>query len=147
MAVDSINSSMSATNKGTKIVKSGNEMDKNAFLKILTTELSNQDPDNAKDSTQYVAQLAQFSSLEQMTNLNTTMSLTGASSLIGKDVKLTALNNDGVQYEGLVKSVTKKDGGSIVLGVEVEENGSKLVKEFLYSDVSKVSANAEINNG
>lgn len=140
MAVDAVDSSARATNRGTPIVKKGNEMDKNAFLKILTAELSNQNPDDVKDSTQYVAQLAQFSALEQMTNLNSTMSLTGASSLIGLNVKLNTLNNDGLQYKGLVKSASKKDGGAIVLGVEVNENGSKFVKEFLYSDVAEVSA-------
>lgn len=68
-------------------------LDKNAFLKILTVQLSNQDPLNAKDNTEYIAQMAQFSSLEQMQNLNNTMEkffisqkLSQAISLIGKNV-------------------------------------------------------------
>jgi flagellar basal-body rod modification protein FlgD len=138
MAIDAVGSSARATERGTLIVKKGNEMDKNAFLRILTAELSNQNPDNAKDSTQYVAQLAQFASLEQMTNLNSTMSFAGASSMIGSEVKLNSLDSEGMQYKGLVKSVSKKDGGSIVLGVEVEKNGNKSIKEFLYSEVAEV---------
>src|SRR5579872_6586434 len=43
----------------------------NTFLTLLITQLKNQDPMNPQDSSQFVAQLAQFSSLEQMTQLNT----------------------------------------------------------------------------
>ena len=62
-----------ATSRGTTIVKKGQEMDQNSFLKILSAELTNQDPTTAKDGTEFVAQMAQFASLEQMTNLNSTM--------------------------------------------------------------------------
>ena len=63
-----------ATDRGTQIVKSGEDMDKNAFLTILSAELSNMDPMGDNDSTQYITQMAQFVSMEQMSNLNTTMS-------------------------------------------------------------------------
>jgi flagellar basal-body rod modification protein FlgD len=48
-------------------------LDKNAFLKLLTTQLQNQDPLNPTDSTEFTAQLAQFSSLEQLSNVNATL--------------------------------------------------------------------------
>lgn len=41
------------------------------FLQLLVTQIQNQDPLNPTDSTQFVTQLAQFSELEQMTNMNT----------------------------------------------------------------------------
>lgn len=72
------------TARGTAIVKTGQDMDKNAFFKILAAELSNQDPDNAKDGTEYVSQMAQFSALEQMVNLNSSTKFTGAVSLIDR---------------------------------------------------------------
>ena len=40
--------------------------DKNTFLRLLTTQLSNQDPTNPMDNEQFLSQLAQFSSLEQL---------------------------------------------------------------------------------
>ena len=71
-------------------------MGKDEFLKILVAQLANQDPTKPQDSTQFVAELAQFSSLEQqqqtVSNLHTllmgqvTANQTSASSFIGKDV-------------------------------------------------------------
>lgn len=52
-------------------VKSG--MDKDAFLRLLVTQLSHQDPTNPMADRDFVAQMAQFSSLEQMNNMNTEM--------------------------------------------------------------------------
>lgn len=137
MEINSANSLLGTTSRGTKIVKSNGEMDKNAFLRILTAELSNQNPDNAKDSTEYVAQMAQFAGLEQMTNLNSTMSFMGASSLVGKYVGLNVADEHGNRYSGAVKGAAK-DGGDIILLVEVEKNNKKQIMEFPYKDVSEV---------
>ena len=54
--------------------KASNSLDKDAFLKLLTTQLQNQDPLNPTDSTEFTSQLAQFSSLEQLSNINETLS-------------------------------------------------------------------------
>jgi flagellar basal-body rod modification protein FlgD len=133
-----VSNSSGATTKGTKIVKQGSEMDKNAFLKILAAELTNQDPMAAKDSTQYVSQMAQFASMEQMTNLNTTMSGYAANSLIGKGV-ITKVNDIyGVPYAGIVKDVTNK-AGQIIVGVEVTNGSSTEILEFNYSEIGTVA--------
>lgn len=50
-----------------------NDLDKDAFLRLLTTQLSNQDPLNPIEDREFIAQLAQFSSLEQMVSLNKTL--------------------------------------------------------------------------
>jgi len=47
--------------------------DEQTFLQLLVTQLKNQDPTNPVDGTQFVAQLAQFSELEQMINANTNL--------------------------------------------------------------------------
>ena len=47
-----------------------NSMGENSFLDLLITQMQNQDPTSPMDDTQFVSELAQFSSLEQMTQLN-----------------------------------------------------------------------------
>jgi flagellar basal-body rod modification protein FlgD len=126
-----------ATVKGTKIMKPGNDMDKNAFLRILSAELTNQDPMNAKDSTQYVTQMAQFASMEQMTNLNNTMSTYAANALVGKQV-VTRINDiDGTPYSGIVRDITNKSG-QIKVGVEVNKNGKTEMWDFDYNEIATV---------
>lgn len=126
-----------ATDRGTKIVKQGQEMDKNAFLTILSAELSNMDPMGNNDSTQYVTQMAQFASMEQMTNLNTTMTGYANNSLTGKGVTLKSVNSEGVNYTGIVKSVTT-NSSKTTISVEVNENGTNTYKDFDISDILTV---------
>jgi flagellar basal-body rod modification protein FlgD len=71
-----------------------NELDKNAFVKLLLAQLGNQDPTSPVDSQAFVAQLAQFSSLEQLNTVNerldslllatTSTSQTAATAFVGK---------------------------------------------------------------
>jgi flagellar basal-body rod modification protein FlgD len=126
-----------ATMKGTRIVKPGSEMDKNAFLRILAAELTNQDPMNAKDSTAYVTQMAQFASMEQMANLNSTMTTYSANSLAGKHVVMRVNDPNGIPYSGVVRDVTS-NGGRIKLGVEVNVNGKAEIWDFDYNEVLRV---------
>lgn len=128
------------TSRGTPIRKPGQEMDKNAFLRILSAELANQDPMNAKDGTEFVSQMAQFSSLEQMANLNSTMRFTGAASLINKGVMLNRIDENGNLYMGKVTGVSK-DGDNIKINVLVgegkDENGQPIgiIKQFKIEDI------------
>lgn len=132
--------STTQTSKGTKIIKPGEELDKNAFLRILSAELANQDPTNAKDGTEFVSQMAQFTGLEQMANLNSNMRFTGASSLIGKVVMVNRVDENGNLYFGKVTGVSK-DGNNIKLnvtvGVEKDENGElvPVIRQFNVEDV------------
>lgn len=84
--------SMSGTTQSSTAASSNN-LDKNAFLKILMAQLSNQDPLGNQDNSQYIAQMAQFSALEQSQNMNTSMEkmlvsqrVTEGSMMIGKNV-------------------------------------------------------------
>ncbi|MCL2416226.1 MAG: hypothetical protein FWD01_05355, partial [Defluviitaleaceae bacterium] len=62
------------------------ELDRNAFLNLLVTQLRHQDPLNPMDDRDFVAQMAQFSSLEQMQNLNTTMTQAASFAMVGNTV-------------------------------------------------------------
>ena len=58
----------------TSTAKSDNTLGQDAFMTMLIAELKNQDPLNPMEGKDFAAQLAQFSSLQQLSNLNTTMS-------------------------------------------------------------------------
>ena len=85
---------------------------KDAFLKLLITQLRHQDPTKPMEDREFIAQMAQFSSLEQMTNLNREVQSLYASneaakaaSFLGKDVD--AINPlTGEMVSGKVQSVT-----------------------------------------
>lgn len=73
------------------------KLGKDAFLKILITQLQNQDPTSPMDDKEFIAQMAQFSSLEQMQNMTTAMEnllssqeqtqMMSYANFIGKEVK------------------------------------------------------------
>ena len=126
------------TDRGTKIVNPGEDMDKNAFLRILAAQMANQNPTNPQDGTEYVSQFAQFASMEQMSNLNTTMSGFASQSLIGKGVMLNAYNSHGDIITGIVRSVAQS-GSKISIGVEYLNDSNELVMgEFENNDILNV---------
>ncbi len=65
--------SASSTSNSSSTTGGNKTLDKDAFIKMFLAQLQNQDPLNPMDSTQFAAQMAQFSSVEQLSNLNTTM--------------------------------------------------------------------------
>ena len=114
------------TSNGTKVVKKNNDVDKNMFLKILSAELANQDPtsSDSQSSTQYISQLAQFSSLEQMANLNSSTKMGTANSLMNKYVTFSDTDEQGNNISGQVVGVIK-DGDDIDLNVLTEGGKDK----------------------
>lgn len=126
------------TDRGTKIIQPGEDMDKNAFLRILAAQMANQDPTQPQDGTEYVSQFAQFAAMEQMSNLNNTMSQFASQSLIGKGVMLNAYDGNGNAITGIVRSVAQS-GSKILLGVEYfDENGDLVIGEFENTDIANV---------
>lgn len=90
----SISATQATTNNTTTTTaKSKSQVDYDSFLKLLVAQMKNQDPTNPMDSTQYVAQLASFSQVEQSVNMNAKLdsllqssALAQANSLIGRTV-------------------------------------------------------------
>ena len=89
-----------------------NSLDKDAFLKLLVAQMQYQDPMEPTSNTEYMSQMAQFSSVEQMQNLTSTITSGQSMSLTGQYVILNVPDAAGNvdQVSGLVDYVTVQDG-------------------------------------
>jgi flagellar basal-body rod modification protein FlgD len=66
-------SANSSSNDPTSAVGRETKLGQDAFMKLLTTQLANQDPLKPQDNGEFIAQLAQFSSLEKLTSIETSI--------------------------------------------------------------------------
>lgn len=126
MQVDSFNKTL--TVNGRKIE---NSLGKDDFLKLLITQLSNQDPTSPMENTQFIAQMAQFSSLEQMTNMN--QEFTKLNSML--------VSSQGVNTIG--KTVDIDVNGSVMTGkVDAVTYGAnpQIKVGNMYYDMKKITA-------
>lgn len=114
------NVSSTSNTSGTSTRQASDELGKNDFLKLLVTQLRYQDPMKPMEDKEFIAQMAQFSSLEQMQNMNSALLTAQASGLIGNRVKW----ND---------AVTNAEKTGTVVGVSMVSGQPKLV---IYSDVA-----------
>ena len=121
-----------ALNQTTSDRKTSTENDSNMFLTLMLQQLQNQDPTQPTDNTQWLSQLAQYSSLEQMTQMNSGLKdcmdyvsalyseMTANSeinqtlSMIGKEVTINVPNKDDPakfdKISGVVTEADFKDG-------------------------------------
>ena len=104
-----LNSDLTANNK--RVAKT--EMGKDDFLLILVKQLANQDPTAPVEDKQFIAQMAQFSTLEQMTNmangftrLSEAISASQSAALLGKEV--TVIDGDST-VTGVVEEVKGRE--------------------------------------
>ena len=126
-------------------------MGKDDFLKLMLAQLQNQDPLSPMEGTEFAAQLAQFTSLEQLMNLNDSMDMsinanyfltqsinnTLAATLIGKEVKL---NGNTFQNDGQ---------GTATLGYNLSTKASSISVKIYNEDgvLVKTIENAPTNSG
>jgi flagellar basal-body rod modification protein FlgD len=116
--VDAANKKLSLELNKSNITANQN-LGKEDFLKILLAQLAHQDPSAPMEDKEFIAQMAQFSSLEQMTNMAADFAkmarmlrVTEASSSLGKSVEIN-LEDNAVQ--GIVRAVTREEAPQILV--------------------------------
>ncbi len=106
-------------------------LDMQDFLNLIVAQMSNQDPMNPMENTDFIAQMAQFSALEAMSDLREVSMQGQVTSLIGKNVVVSYFNSRGELdiQEGIVQRVTLH-GSEAILYVND--------KEYKYSNVMEI---------
>lgn len=125
------------------------ELGKDDFLNLLVTQLRYQDPLNPTDDKEFIGQMAQFSALEQMQNLNASFSGTKAYGLIGKSVDANVTDDSTGETKVVSGNVTsiKYSGGkyyAVVNGTEVSIDDIVNVSEDTYSLENNLAAYTNI---
>lgn len=136
MEINAYNSSYQVNSKNVnnlKVQKENESLDMQDFLNLLVAQMTNQDAMNPMDNTEFISQMAQFSSLQAMSDLSKITMQGQATSLIGKNVVVADYNSKGeleVQ-EGLVQRVTIHSGKTKLYVNDME---------FDYSNVMEIKA-------
>jgi flagellar basal-body rod modification protein FlgD len=142
----------------------GNQaLDKDAFMKLLVAQLKNQDPSNPQSNEEFVAQLAQFSSLEQMQEMNSNITtlallsqgnavlgqLSQSSNLIGQQVtwedsELGLSGSGKVESVKLIEGITYLSigGQSVPLAFVTQVDGAAAAEADSNTDDSTASTTA-----
>lgn len=128
MSIDLVSSSSYVTASSYSGREVTNTLGKEDFLNLLVAQLKYQDPLNPTDNTEFAAQLAQFSTLEQMSNMSAAISSMQALSMTGKYVTATVTDSTTgttSTVEGIVDSVELKNGEATLsingTGVSLED--------------------------
>ena len=92
--------------------KNGTEFDINDFFKLMIAQLQNQSIGNTVDNTEFITQMAQFSTLTQISELTKSMQSSMSIALIGKTVSISTIGADGLAQTitGTVEKVSFFNG-------------------------------------
>ena len=109
-----VSNAVSATSEASE--KGKTSLGKDDFLQLLVAQMKYQDPLEPTSNTEYIAQYATFSEVEQMQNMSQSMDLSRASGLVGKTVEVTTTSESGVESTimGKVDYVKYENGKALV---------------------------------
>ncbi len=110
---------VSATSKASE--KKETSLGKDDFLQLLVAQMKYQDPLEPTSNTEYIAQYATFSEVEQIQNMSQSMDLSRASSLVGKTVEVTTTSESGVESTIMGKvDYVKYENGKALVAIDEE---------------------------
>ena len=108
MDTNAITTTGTTTQPRTTNASDNAELGKDQFLKLFVAQLQHQDPMNPMQDSDFMGQMASFSTLEQVSNLASENAKNSAIGLIGRTV--TYKGTDGAEHTGAVEKVSTKDG-------------------------------------
>jgi len=91
-----VNTTSAATATQKTATAGSDELDKTAFLKLLMAQMQHQDPLEPMTNSEFVAQLAQFSSVEQLTTMNEGITLLGTQQMNSSNIQAASYIDKGV---------------------------------------------------
>jgi flagellar basal-body rod modification protein FlgD len=131
-ATNSLLSTLGSTPATTQVGTNANNAQMNQFLSLLTAQLKNQDPMSPTDPTQFVAQLAQFSTVEQLVQGNTKLDT------ISQGLSGMALG----QYAGLINHTVTANASAVT----VSGSGTPGSLQFHVSNTGLTNVHVDIKN-
>ena len=129
--VDSLLSATSGSSASSTTSSSTSGLGMDAFLQLLVTQLQYQDPLDPMDDKEFVAELAQFSSLEQLTEINS--GIEGLTSLGQEQQMIGAVNFIGKTIEASGTAVSLEDGEATAVTFSLPEDASTCLVNILDS--------------
>ena len=97
MTIDSLSLySAGAANTGTSKTAGKSELGMDDFIKLMVAQMSNQDMNNPMDNTQFLTQMAQFSMIQAISDMQNTSLTSYSVGLVGKEVTVATTNIDGL---------------------------------------------------
>lgn len=94
---------------------------KDDFLQLLVAQMQYQDPLEPTSNTEYIAQYATFSEVEQIQNMSKSMDLSRASSLVGQTVQITSTDDSGRETTKMGKvDYVKYENGKAMVSIDEE---------------------------
>ncbi|BAH74865.1 flagellar hook assembly protein FlgD [Solidesulfovibrio magneticus] len=129
--VDSLLSATSGSSASSTTSSSTSGLGMDAFLQLLVTQLQYQDPLDPMDDKEFVAELAQFSSLEQLTEINS--GIEGLSTLTQEQQMIGAVNFIGKTIEANGTAVNVEDGAATSVTFTLPEDAATCLVNVLDS--------------
>jgi len=116
MPVDAITGQRGVT-EAAQALAGNQRLGQREFLKLLVTQLTNQDPMNPQDDREFIAQMAQFSTVEGVSEITTAMSTLQAAGLLGRTVDVARMEmGELATYSGQVREVVlRRDGARLMV--------------------------------
>ena len=120
--ISGLNTINSNATSSTGAAAAGSTLDTEAFMRLMVAQLSNQNPLQPMDDTQFYAQMAQLGTVQGIDNMQKSMQVSEASALLGKTVTASVtISNSNLSYNAAVKGTVmglSNNNGTYTLSVK-----------------------------